>query len=485
MIHLVILWFFVVFLIVGKQVIFGQSQVLIWIQVLDVFTGSMTLQSWQAIESWDIWYTDLEDLILDLWSTSWADYFVTWDIQNILTGTEPLAFDKSVSVQLFGTDWLKIIHWLYEPLNTGTYNSLVLKDINIFLDQTGPTIALLLVPWSGETIYGSTSFSWSSSIDSWIWLSNYKYFIARNSDITDIVFVGSTQNTWFSTNVNALWAWTYYWIVVAEDLLGNETTSLTWSFVVWEIVGPDPTPSVWSSENTFTHYDYCPNWDFSQSYYDGLCTSSEFEIIDPFYIRKNISTSDEEVFFAAEEELSGYPLEFYSAYKYAYHYSMTTIAPIEDANLYWPLVRKEFAKIIVQYVENVMWLEANIHEYCTFDDVENESDEMKYFMLKSCQHGLMWLYYDWEPSHEFFPNEPVSKAMFSTILSRLFRGDMYNWNSNNRYIDHMTALQRASVMDEIYFPQDPELRIYAFIMLKRADEYGFVDWRMDFYEKNP
>lgn len=56
------------------------------------------------------------------------------------------------------------------------------------------------------------------------------------------------------------------------------------------------------------------------------------------------------------------------------------------------------------------------HKQCTFDDISNQSAEMKFYIKLSCQLGLMGI-----DMAEFDPNTKVTRAQFGTILSRVIR----------------------------------------------------------------
>lgn len=177
----------------------------------------------------------------------------------------------------------------------------------------------------------------------------------------------------------------------------------------------------------------------------------------------------------------------YLAYKYAYDNGMTSIWPIDDAELYRPLVRKEYAKMVSQFAVHILKLLPEVNTGCVFSDVAEESDEFQYFMQLSCELGLMGLEYDGIPAKEFWPNLPVSRAMFGTVLSRLLFGSVYNGNSASWYEDHLLALKRADIMRMIDYPLTSELRGYAMLMLKRADEYGYADadaWWVSQYRRH-
>ena len=62
------------------------------------------------------------------------------------------------------------------------------------------------------------------------------------------------------------------------------------------------------------------------------------------------------------------------------------------------------------------------------------------------------------PSHIFDPYAHVSRAMMSTIFSRLLFGNAYNGNAQNWYIDHMNALKKSGILKMIGDPMDDLLR---------------------------
>lgn len=204
--------------------------------------------------------------------------------------------------------------------------------------------------------------------------------------------------------------------------------------------------------------DYCPDGDFSDSYYDWTCE----------WPKDICWVSD-----------SKYNTEMQTAYLYAYLHGMTTICPIDDANLYWYIRRDELAKMLVQYSLDVLDLEPQAWKsWCmAYDDIDNSSAEMKYYMKTACELNIMWLQSDWKtPLKSFYPQGLVTRAEFGTTLSRLIYGDAYNLESESEntypwawYGKHLAALKRDEIMTQIYGdrPQHLELRWYVMLMLMR------------------
>lgn len=227
--------------------------------------------------------------------------------------------------------------------------------------------------------------------------------------------------------------------------------------------------------------DDCPDWDYSDSYYDRDCWAPEsHEIINYCWV--------------GETE---YSYEEVDAFQYAYWLWITTMCPIETARLDWYILRKELAKMISQFAIKVIWLYPNFSktECDRYRDIWKESEELQFYMKLSCRLWLMWLHTDWiTVKANFDPNDYVDRAQFGTIMSRLIFWGKYNWNRDNRYIDHLQALKKYKIMKYIDNPAMKELRSYVMIMMQRADESGiiremravtdFINWANNLWEIN-
>ncbi len=166
---------------------------------------------------------------------------------------------------------------------------------------------------------------------------------------------------------------------------------------------------------------------------------------------------------------SSFSLELTTAYLYAYAKGITTMPSIVQANLTGTLIRKHLAKMISNFAIKELWLSANTGMVCDFDDMRNETTEMKFYANLACQLGLMWLDANGTPVKNFNPDIEVTRAQFGTVLSRALRGDMYNgWSPY--YLFHLNQLQQAKIMKKIDTPESQELRWYVMLMLMRSAE---------------
>jgi len=222
--------------------------------------------------------------------------------------------------------------------------------------------------------------------------------------------------------------------------------------------------------------DYCPDGDFSGSYYDGEC--GEKTDLDK-------TTSDDEVEKEDTEErqttdtttstsewwqdLCISSPEYKLAYEFAYTYQITTMPTCIDANMDGSLIRSHAAKMMSNYAMNVLDKEPDTEKVCEFDDMWDESNEMKYYAIIACQLWLMWLEADGVTvARSFNPNGVLDKAQFSTVLSRLLYGKVNDWNTECRYCNHVDALFDEWIITVTSDLFDPLRRAFAMIMLMRT-----------------
>jgi hypothetical protein len=221
----------------------------------------------------------------------------------------------------------------------------------------------------------------------------------------------------------------------------------------------------------------CINWglpwwnhlciDHSDSYYDWTCEKWSYKSTDVCGVNQ-----------------SNYSDELKLAYLYSYNYGITTMCPIQTANLDGHLYRNHLAKMISEYAVNVLWKKPNVwKKWCDkFQDIGKETQELKDFMKTACELNLMWLHADWQtPKDNFDPNDIVTRAEFGTVFSRLLFGDMYNIKDESSvyknewywYKDHLNALKSHWVMTQVDWdrPKYREKRGWVMLMMMRADKF--------------
>lgn len=161
-----------------------------------------------------------------------------------------------------------------------------------------------------------------------------------------------------------------------------------------------------------------------------------------------------------------YTSELQSAYSYAHDLGITTQSTIDTANMYGSLIRSHMAKMMVNYAESILGKTPDPSKDCVFNDVADQSEELKLYITEACQLGLMGV-----DIIAFNPNDIVTRAQFGTVLSRALYDDAYN-GGTPYYIDHLQALKDASIMKNVSTPNVSEIRGYVMLMMMRAGESG-------------
>ena len=361
----------------------------------------------------------------------------TWNVEATLS------WSYDTISQINNAWWSCTVTWYNQNCNItisdNAWNTEVCTSENVtWIDTGAPILHEITAIWTttdttpnytfSSTEPGTITYSWAcSSATTWA--------VSWNNTIT----------------LNQLAYWTYSGCTITvTDSLWHTSDVLTIStFTIRQWGGG----GWW-----WLHKDNCPDGDYSDSYYDWTCEWPK----DICWVSK-----------------SKYDTELKTAYLYAYTHKMTTMCPIEDANLYWVIRRDELAKMLTEYALEVLDLEPQAWKsWCTaYNDIANSSAEMKYYMKTACELNIMWLESDGKtPLKSFYPHWLVSRAEFGTTLSRLIYGDAYNLESEAEntypgawYGKHLEALKRDEIMTKIYWdrPQHLELRWYVMLMIMR------------------
>jgi hypothetical protein len=110
----------------------------------------------------------------------------------------------------------------------------------------------------------------------------------------------------------------------------------------------------------------------------------------------------------------------------------------------------------------------------------NLSPEMRFFIKTSCQLDIMGQKSDGTtPDKIFNPKDPVTRAQFGTMLSRLIYGDTYNIYEGEeelyeRYEKHLKALNADDIMKKIENPWMLEERGRVMLMFYRIIQQNLV-----------
>jgi hypothetical protein len=72
-----------------------------------------------------------------------------------------------------------------------------------------------------------------------------------------------------------------------------------------------------------------------------------------------------------------YDAELIGAYNYAYNVGITTMTPIENANMNGKLIRAHMAKMMSNYATEILELTPDTSKVCDFDDIQDQNAELK------------------------------------------------------------------------------------------------------------
>lgn len=202
--------------------------------------------------------------------------------------------------------------------------------------------------------------------------------------------------------------------------------------------------------------------DYSPSYYDNNCSWPESKIQHKPTLPL----------------CSAYSAEINWAYECARSFDITTINQCTNANMYGTLIRKDLAKMMVNFATYVFNRnEVLVHDTtgcALFSDLPNESKESKRYIQKACEYGLMGLHPDGlTPQAKFNPYGEVTRAQFGTVLSRFLRLLDYSIGNDSKlpyYTKHLQALKKAGIMINISNPSMKELRWRVMLMMQRIYE---------------
>ncbi len=173
-----------------------------------------------------------------------------------------------------------------------------------------------------------------------------------------------------------------------------------------------------------------------------------------------------------------YTQEQEEAYQRAYRHGITTQPTIKDANMGWNITRQEFSKMIVNYLENLAWVDKKSPNLCSFTDENKANNELRNYAKKACAYNIMWTKWN-----DFRPRDKVTRAELWTVISRILWWDEYDNGGKRYYIYHLNALKYNGIMNDIDNPVSSYTKRWeVMIMLKRIYEKFGRNISMNWYQ---
>ena len=365
--------------------------------------------------------------------------------------------------------------------NSGTKSVLNIWNIEIgdsyyfsgkFINNEENNLELYI--WFVDGILDSNwNYLWCKNEWDWTYVGNYlsivsaanlswnKITVPRKSSI-DVQFSLNIP-WWYSTTWNHVWCITHY----VSNLSGDNdslftTLSRKANFLDLSVITHETNNNETDNNNSGGHNnngggwwvslkkDFCPDWDFSDSYYDNDCGDVGRIHNAPWYD-------------------GNYSDEMNEAYQYCFSKWITTMYPIWLADMGWNLTRVAMAKMLSKYAINVLWIKPDTTKQIKFNDVSDKlNSDYNNWVTLAYQLWIMWINM---PNNKFRPNDLVTRKEFVTAFSRMKykTTDGKYENTENYYINHMKRLQDEWIITNTS-PNMIEVRGYVMLILLRSSK---------------
>ena len=226
--------------------------------------------------------------------------------------------------------------------------------------------------------------------------------------------------------------------------------------------------STWEGENTNFEIYACL---YSEGFTWNICTLNENLDSDLNILDKPLTGKSDayiEAYKPTEEEIQKYGEDVFIAYNWAINNWITTIDDVSKVKFNKKITRAELAKMMVEYMSWTLQKEPIITWEVNYTDVDTKKLwDLAWYIQLAYQYQIMWINADWTPIEDFNPNKTVTRAEFSTVLSRVLFGNIYNQNWSNYYEKHIDALAKANIISNTN-PNLLEARWWIMIMLYKS-----------------
>ena len=353
-----------------------------WEELVNRWNYNSNLYIWQRIE-WSSQVSDFIDPVCQI------EYNITWftnqDVIATLTWCSEEILDTETS-HTFTGNWQFLFvfedlawntNWEWAEVNRIDKDN---PQCNVEYDITGQTFwnVVATLTWCSEDILDT----------------EIAYTFTKNGQHL-FVFHDLVWNTWET--------------LAMVDWIGSKTSN-------W-----------WASS---LKKDYCPNGDYSDSYYDWDCWQLENDTTE------SVSPQHWSAWKNSESQ------EYINAYIWAYNNWLLNIKQINNRKFQMELTRIEMSRLLSTYAINILWRIPDNQREFYFTDVSNYLDKL-YDNGVSLSYKL-WIMWINMPNGDFRPNDTVSNAEFITSLSRMLY-ETADW-PDIYYSTHMNLMKNLWVI---------------------------------------
>ena len=176
---------------------------------------------------------------------------------------------------------------------------------------------------------------------------------------------------------------------------------------------------------------------------------------------------DEKTLIISESAKAKYSEEQLAAYQWAFENGITTINDADKARLSAWLTRAELAKMMSQYLTNVLDQVPTSGAKANYADVNESLGDLADYIETAYAYKIMWIKGDGTPLKNFNPKGQVTRAEYATVFSRVLYGDKYNKSEGKYYENHLKALNEAGILTKTT-PTIKEVRGWVMLMMYRS-----------------
>ena len=137
--------------------------------------------------------------------------------------------------------------------------------------------------------------------------------------------------------------------------------------------------------------------------------------------------------------------EFQKSYEWALQKGFFENNEINHQSFLKPMTRIELAQMIIALTE-VTWQEPNIEKKCEFADLKWAPEATRVAAQLVCQFDIMGINQDVSPLKNFDPDEIVTRAQLTTVISRIIRRSRYNQGGKTFYERHIEKLVEEGLL---------------------------------------
>lgn len=329
-------------------------------------------------------------------------------------------------------------------------------------------------PISGSILSGSIIISWTWTIWSTISLS-----------YTWVLLTGIVDGSWYwNISLPSVSDGVYILTLMQEF---SWTLSLP-VFLPFTIDSTIPlSPSIWWWGwwwNSLTK-DNCPDWDYTNSYYDNSCGKKP--TIDTWVVIDDNDNIDTPILYPASQIYNdtitnGYCYtkkstisivdsssiitnsEFKKALTFLYSYDMTIFNHIDQFDPYRTLTREEAAKIFSNFAMNVLCRKPDKNLTIEYADIENSDTTLKPYITLAYQ---LWLMKWWE-NQIFRPKDTITKSELNAVLIRMILKSYLSENTTDIWYDKYNTVSSDLGIIKYGAGNEAVMRNDASLMLFRA-----------------